>query len=191
MLEQEELRKKAIKENAEKVTKQTEKPFSFHERDKVHKEELLRKLHAEKQQKEESEKFVFRAAPMPWFGSLKLYRRKQEEEEDQRQMRRKIRQNWLRMNSKLPPRMQEAIKKQMKNKIETKAIMEDHYAEMYKLTFKPSKARDPPNFEAIHRKFQKKLQKSKMNKKVTKPKSPKFRETKKKVEYEYFNETVQ
>jgi len=117
------IREKWISELVEEKRKQDEeaikyRPFkankvpTFYERDKGRKEEVIRGLREERDREErENTKYEFKANPMPWFCSLQLLDRRRQEQQQISEMRKKIRQQWLKMNSKLPPRMQEHIDK--------------------------------------------------------------------------------
>jgi len=96
---EQEARREEIKKNSRIITMQREKPFSLYGRD-LKKQNIRKKNHFERKE------FQFKANPVPWFCSIKLFDIINEEERAKREERiSKNAQISLNM-SKLPPRME-------------------------------------------------------------------------------------
>ena len=91
-----------VKKHSKAMTLQNEMPFSFYFRDKEKKqnEEIRRKT------KYEREKFVFKAAPVPWFSSLKIMIDPETKEKERREKLARNANISLSL-SRLPPRMEQ------------------------------------------------------------------------------------
>jgi hypothetical protein len=81
-------------------------------------------------------------------------------------MRKKIRMQWLQMNSKLPPRMQMHIDTMQRKNLEQEA-MKGEMIGQNNFTFNPSEPKSVPNFKALHLQWERRLAASKKTKKLT------------------------
>ncbi|KAM3143741.1 hypothetical protein pb186bvf_004237 [Paramecium bursaria] len=190
ILDKQEMRRKEIHEKAEEEIQRLQKPFSFDGRDVEAREIMMQKLRDEQEEKYRELQVKFRASPIPWYCSLKLFERKKEEMKKASEMRKKIRQYWLQSNSTLPPRMQEHIERLLIKQAEDQADKENGLVDV-KVEQKSFKRKEVPDFKKLHDKLMKEEQNRNKSYNPTIPKSPKFSQSVKQVERNYLNETVQ
>ena len=106
---EQEKRREEIKKNSRIITMQREKPFSFYLREKENKD-------IRKKNRFERKEFEFKANPVPWFCSIKLFQRMNEEEKAKREER-VSKQAQISLNmAKLPPRMEKHEQEKVINK---------------------------------------------------------------------------
>lgn len=174
LLELEEIRRRQLKDKCKERTQQLQKPFSFEVRTREQPPVI------------EEPEYKFRASPIPWYCSLKLYDRNIQEQKTKSERLKKIRKFWLQENSKLPPRMQEWLDK-MKLKEEEKAL------QLLSERKSPRKvrAKSIPDFKKMHDQMDKKLEKEKRKKKSTVPQGPVFHESRRKADRSYLDEQQQ
>jgi len=96
---EQEKRREEIKKNSRIITMQREKPFSFYLREKENKE-------IRKKNRFERKEFQFKANPVPWSCTIKLFQRMNEEERTKREERVSKQAQMSLNNAKLPPRME-------------------------------------------------------------------------------------
>ncbi|CAD8123367.1 unnamed protein product [Paramecium sonneborni] len=172
LLEREEIRRRELKERCKEKTQSIQKPFNFDDRKRDQPIKLP---------EDEEEPYKFRANPIPWYCSLKLYERNIQEQKIKSDNRKKIRKYWLQENSKLPPRMQEWIDKMKLKELEKQQ-------ELLLSSPKTVRAKQIPNFNKLHDQLQKQLEKKKKKFKTTNPVGPIFHESKKKAQRDYLDE---
>ncbi|CAK61850.1 unnamed protein product (macronuclear) [Paramecium tetraurelia] len=176
LLEREEIRRRELKERCKEKTQSLQKPFNFEDR----KREKPIKI-----PEEVEEPHKFRANPIPWYCSLKLYERNMQEQKIKSENRKKIRKFWLQENSKLPPRMQEWIDKMklQEQEKQQEQLLRSHHDSPRKV-----RAKSIPNFNKLHDQFQKQLEQKKKKSKPTVPVGPTFHESKKRAQRDYLDE---
>lgn len=165
--EAQEKRKMDMKRLAMAKIKETEKPFSFYERDV-----LKTKLKSEQAELPNDIPMFphFKAGKIPWRVLVPIYQTIVDGE-DQRQKRIKQNAELSRKMSKLPPRM-EAYEKLKKEK-EMQEKLNQKKAERQ---IPPPK--EVPDFNRLHREFTEKLLKNKSQQKLTTPQPFNFHEPK-------------
>lgn len=156
-----------VKQKSAQITRQSEAPFSFWERDKHRVRE--RKAWAEAAQV--PPKHSFKANPIPKACSVLIYEQRREEEEQARQKRIHEAAEISHALSKMPSRMQKD--QERKSQFPSKA-----QEEQYSFRPKIGEMKTHEMFKAMQRKFEASLLSKKSQASSTKPVSPKFTKTK-------------
>jgi hypothetical protein len=158
-----EARRYEVKRTSKEKTKSSEKPFNFY----------LRDLSKDKPKAPSPRKYEFKANPIPWEVSVPLYEKLMTEDKAARDERiARAAQEALR-KSKLPPRME-----MHENSKPQQAVQQSQsQAQSFK-------AKDPPDFAKLQKKFQDTLEAKKEARKPTETKPFNFREIVRKVKPE-------
>lgn len=181
--EREERRRRA-KEDSKARTEQLVQPFSFADRDATKPKRISRPTEEYLRSKDAECKVEFRAKPVPWICSVKLYQRKREEEAEQSEVRRKVRRQWLESNSSLPPRMQMHLEQE---RLKTEHGKSKSGAAL-QFTFMPAKPKKIPDFARLHQRWERALTERRSQKVLTRPIEPTFHESTKKPELRFLDE---
>ena len=170
IIEANEKRRQEVKQKSIILTKQTEKPFSFYERD-------MRKLHQPPVYDPEYDVMSyqpFKANPVPRHAKNQTLEYLMKKDKKERDLRIKKNAELALQQSSLPPRMAMYEKQR-----ETKEIQKRSKSlENPEFTFKPMKSKPVPDFERIQLEFQRNLDSKKKSKSVTKGEPFRFAETK-------------
>ena len=167
-----EARRNDIKKTSIAMTKARESPFSFYERDK---DFYVKRAKISEQNLPDEIKYrkPFRANPIPWTTTAKLFDEKMEKAENERKERVKRRVQEMESKSKLPPRME------MHERAKKEGFVSKPKSQLEAFSFQPEITKHNPDFELHHRIFQKALEKHKKQKQTTVVAPFKFRESKK------------
>ncbi|KFV80789.1 Protein FAM161A, partial [Struthio camelus australis] len=155
--EQNEERRKCVKERSKLMLLASQKPFKFIEREKQRNE--IRKMQLKDLSAPEKKTKPFKAKPVPKCVYSPAVNDKLKEEELYREIRIKMRAEELLRNSSLPSNR--LAVKDMNKKKKHKCI------EPKEIKHKPKIKSNVPNFEILHQKFQKQLLQQKQVKHVT------------------------
>ncbi|CAI2377150.1 unnamed protein product [Moneuplotes crassus] len=170
IMEANEKRRKDVKQQSIAMTKQSENPFSFYERD-------MKKLLQPPVYDPEYDVMnyePFKAHPVPGHAKIQMFRYKTNKENKERDSRIKAMAELSLSQSRLPPRMAMYEKQRLTKEVQkrSKSLGNPEF------TFKPKKCRGVPNFERIHYKFQKELDEKRRAKSATKGEPFRFCEAK-------------
>lgn len=162
ILTKNEIRREQVKKQSIALTKQNEKPFSFHQRD-------LDKANREAEEVDDVSDVMdgcggFKANPVPQHCKLNLFKRMTEQQEAARETRIKEAAELSYAQASLPPRME------AHEKARTETAHTENEGLDSNCTFKPKNAKPVPDFETLHKNFQKTLEKSRRSRSLTKPK---------------------
>ncbi|KAM8809319.1 protein FAM161A [Eudromia elegans] len=157
IVEQNEERRKSVKERSRLMLLASQKPFKFIEREKQKKE--IRKMQLKDLSVPEKKTKLFKAKPVPQCVYSPAVNDKLKEEELYREIRIKMRAEELLRNSSLPS-SRLAIKDVSKKK-------KHKCLEPKETEHKPRIKSHVPNFEVLHQKFQKRLLQQKQVKHIT------------------------
>ena len=165
--EKNEVRRQEVKTNSMNMLKQSERPFTFYERDKD------KKRQSGEFWNEEFLKPAFKAKEVPTICTVEIFKAMNTKKDKEREIRvqKMAEQNLLK--SKLPPRMEIHEKlKQERAKSEQKI---DPKLELLRFgTFQPPRAKVVPNFNRLQQSFQENLDKNKQSKQLIETKPFKF-----------------
>lgn len=158
--EKEENRRKYIRALSKSILKSTEKPFSFIKREEV-KKEMKRSQSAKnvrKFQKKASERKEFKANPYPEKLFDLTWADKKAEQEEYRKIKIKLRAEETLAQSSLPSNMKtrSGTTKYFTSGEKTKRVKEELKVRKKK-SFKPEILDTIPDFEELHRKFEREL----------------------------------
>ncbi|XP_053140242.1 protein FAM161A isoform X2 [Hemicordylus capensis] len=157
IMQQNEERRKSIRERRREILLASQKPFQFIEREAQKKE--MRKMQLRDLSEPEKKK-VFKAKPVPKFVYSSEVNEKLKEEELYREIRIRVRSEELLRNSSLP-------NSRLGNRGADKHRQQDCLEQSEELEHKPRTKLKIPDFEKLHQKFQKQLQKQKNVKNIT------------------------
>ncbi|XP_025950525.2 protein FAM161A isoform X2 [Dromaius novaehollandiae] len=157
IVEQNEERRKSVKERSKLMLLASQKPFKFIEREKQRHE--IRKMQVRDLSAPEKKTKLFKAKPVPKCVYSPAVNDKLKEEELYREIRIKMRAEELLRNSSLPS-SRLAIKDINKKK-------KHKCMEPKKIEHKPNIKSNVPNFEILYQKFQKQLLQQKQVKHIT------------------------
>lgn len=158
--EKEENRRKYIRDLSKKILQSTEKPFSFIKREEV-KKEMKRSQSAKdvrKFQRKTSERKEFRANPFPEKLFDLTWADKKAEQEEYRKIKMKLRAQETLAQSSLPSNMKtrSGTAKYFPSGEKTKRVKEELKLRKKK-SFRPEIHDTIPDFEELHRKFEREL----------------------------------
>eukprot|EP00826_Nyctotherus_ovalis_P037359 TRINITY_DN3400_c0_g1_i6.p1 TRINITY_DN3400_c0_g1~~TRINITY_DN3400_c0_g1_i6.p1 ORF type:complete len:367 (+),score=129.23 TRINITY_DN3400_c0_g1_i6:1611-2711(+) len=170
-----EARRDEIKKSSVAATKAREKPFSFYERDK---DFYVKRVKVSEQNLPDEMKYhkPFKANPIPWAVTAKLFDEKMERANKERKERVKRRAQEMESKSKLPPRME------MHERAKKEGFVSKPKPPPTEFSFQPEITKHNPNFELQHRIFQKALEKHKKQKQSTVVVPFNFRESKRRAD---------
>ncbi|NWX87644.1 F161A protein, partial [Nothoprocta pentlandii] len=157
IVEQNEERRKSVKERSRLMLLASQKPFKFIEREKQKNE--IRKMQLKDLSVPEKQTKPFKAKPVPWCVYSPAVNDKLKEEELYRDIRIKMRAEELLRNSSLPS--SRLAVKDLGKKKKHKCL------EPKETEHKPRIKSHIPNFEILHQKFQKRLLQQKQVKHIT------------------------
>ncbi|XP_066494830.1 protein FAM161A [Tiliqua scincoides] len=152
IMQQNEERRKSIRERRREILLASQKPFQFIEREAQKKE--MQKMQMKDLSQPEKKAKVFKAKPVPKYVCSSKINEKLKEEELYREIRMQIRSEELLRNSSLPNSRlgnRSAHKHKQRNCLEPSEELEHNTMTKAKI----------PDFETLHQKFQKQLQKQK------------------------------
>ncbi|XP_063173071.1 protein FAM161A [Candoia aspera] len=154
IMQENEERRKSLRERRREFLLATQKPFQFIEREAQKKE--LRKMQFSSPERTK----MFKAKPVPKFVYTSEMREKLKEEELYRDIRIQVRSEELLRNSSLP-------NSRLGNRAAIRFRQQNCFEQSEKSECKPKAKVKVPDFETLHKKFQKQLQRHKNVKSVT------------------------
>ncbi|XP_062971933.1 protein FAM161A [Elgaria multicarinata webbii] len=158
IMQQNEERRKSLRERRRAILLATQKPFQFIEREAQKKE--MRKMQLKDLSSPEKKAKVFKAKPVPKFVYSSEISEKQKEEELYRDLRIQMRSEELLRNSSLP-------NTRLGSRGTNKHRQQDHLEHSEESECKLKTKAKVPDFETLHKKFQNQLQRQKKVKHIT------------------------
>ncbi|XP_033001525.1 protein FAM161A-like isoform X2 [Lacerta agilis] len=158
IMQQNEERRKSLRERRQAVLLATQKPFQFIEREAQKKE--MKKMQLKDVSSPEKKAKVFKAKPVPKFVYSSEINEKLKEEELYRDIRIQMRSEELLRNSSLP-------NSRLGNRGINKNGQQNHLELTKEVEHKPKTKAKVPDFEILHQKFLKRLQRQKNVKHIT------------------------
>ncbi|XP_033001528.1 protein FAM161A-like [Lacerta agilis] len=158
IMQQNEERRKSLRERRQAVLLATQKPFQFIEREAQKKE--MKKMQLKDVSSPEKKAKVFRAKPVPKFVYSSEINEKLKEEELYRDIRIQMRSEELLRNSSLP-------NSRLGNRGINKNGQQNHLELTKGVEHKPKTKAKVPDFEILHQKFLKRLKRQKNVKHIT------------------------
>ena len=174
ILTKNEQRRQEIREASMAKTKQTEKPFSFYERD-------LQKARDQVNLDDEIDTNVlnqFRARIVPWRILIPKFRMMCEKDEHEREQRIRSNAEKSYQMAKLPPRMQQHEDEKRRRIEEDLDSTQRSVSTDIQYSFRPPRARSVPNFKQLQKSFVTKMEQLKKGKAPTIPKPFNFHQPK-------------
>ncbi|XP_028577756.2 protein FAM161A isoform X2 [Podarcis muralis] len=158
IMQQNEERRKSLRERRQEILLATQKPFQFIEREAQKKE--MKKMQLKYVSSPEKKAKVFKAKPVPKFVYSSEINEKLKEEELYRDIRIQMRSEELLRNSSLP-------NSRLGNRGINKNRQQNHLELTKEVEHKPKTKAKVPDFEILHQKFLKRLQRQKNVKHIT------------------------
>ncbi|CAI5769115.1 Uncharacterized protein PODLI_1B007720 [Podarcis lilfordi] len=158
IMQQNEERRKSLRERRREILLATQKPFQFIEREAQKKE--MKKMQLKDVSSPEKKAKVFKAKPVPKFVYSSEINEKLKEEELYRDIRIQMRSEELLRNSSLP-------NSRLGNRGINKNRQQNHLELTKEVEHKPKTKAKVPDFEILHQKFLKRLQRQKNVKHIT------------------------